>query len=379
MKTDLPLVYIEISRKNLIHNIKALKSLAKKRTQFAVAIKSNAYGHGQNQIAEILEPYVDYFQVNSLAELELLRKTSKKKALLLGYVQYADLAKVIKLNCILAVFSLDTLRALGNITDKTKRAQEIHIAFDAYLGREGVLLADLPQILQEIKKYKYIKLTGIYAHFANIEDITNFTHAQKQINEYNKALKIAGEYGFANLTTHISATSGLMVYEKGDGINPLIRLGLGVYGLWPSEYLKTIKTKSKFILKPVLSYKSKIAQIKVLPVGHTIGYGLTYKTTKETKVAIIPQGYADGVDRGLSNLGQVLIAGTRCPILGRVMMNMFVVDVSHLPKVKIEDEIVIIGVQGRESITAEEIANKLDTINYEVITRISSLLLRIVV
>src|SRR3990172_7225754 len=135
----------------------------------------------------------------------------------------------------------------------------------------------------------------------------------------------------------------------------------------------------KFKLKLVLSWKTKVAQVKILPKGHTIGYGLTYKTTKQTKIAIIPQGYADGFDRGLSNNGEVLIKGTRCKILGRISMNMFAVDVSYLPKVKIEDEVVIIGIQGREEITAEEIAKKSDTINYEITTRISSLLPRVVV
>ena len=147
--------------------------------------------------------------------------------------------------------------------------------------------------------------------------------------------------------------------------------------MWPSENLRK-KYRNKIILKPVLTWKTKIAQIKILPKGNTIGYGLTYKTTKTTKVALIPQGYSDGVDRHLSNKGTVLIRGTKCPILGRVMMNMFSVDVSHLPKVKIEDEVVILGKQGGREISAEEIAKTLDTINYEITTRISSLLPRIV-
>lgn len=382
--SETPLSYVELSKKNLIHNVKQFRNLAKKGTKFSVAIKGNAYGHGQNEVAKIIEPYVDYFQVNSVSELELLRKVTKKPVLLLGYVQKSDLAKAVKFGCILSIFSLEQLKHIYAMAEMCKRTQEIHIPIDAYLGREGFLLKDLPKLFAEIKKCKFIKLTGIYAHFANIEDTTNFSHAQKQINEYQRALDVAKDFGFKDLQTHISATSGLLVYEKNFGINSIIRLGVGVYGMWPSEHLKKMYLpagrhgKNKITLKPVLSWKTKIAQLKIMPAGCTIGYGLTYKTKRETKVAVIPQGYADGVDRGFCNNGFILIGGTRCKILGRISMNMFVVDVSHLPKVKQEDEVVILGIQGKEQITAEEMANRIGTINYEITTRISSLLPRII-
>jgi alanine racemase len=379
MKNSLPLSFVELSEKNLIYNIKQFKSLAKKGTKFSVAIKGNAYGHGLKEVAKILELYVEYFQIDSVEELESLRKVSKKETLVLGYVQDSDLIRAIKLKCIFSVFSIKELRKINALAKKIKIKQKVHIPVDAYLGREGFLLRELPKVFAEIKKCKNIKLTGIYAHFANIEDTTDFSHAQKQITEYEKAVKLSEQFGFKKLKTHISATSGLLVYEKKRGIHPLIRLGIGVYGMWPSSYLQKIYEKKKFYLKPVLSWKTKIAQIKILPKGNTIGYGLTYKTKRETKVAIIPQGYADGFPRALSNKGEVLIHGTRYKILGRVMMNMFVVDVSYIKNVQLEDEIVLLGVQNKEKITAEEIAENSDTINYEVTTRISALLPRIVV
>jgi len=385
MKKVLPLSYIELSKKNVAHNIGQFRKLAKPGTKFSVAVKGNAYGHGLKEMAEILNPLVDYFQIDSIEELESLRGISKKETLILGYVQNSDLEKAIKNKCILSIFSIKQLRDVGKIAKKLKIKQVIHIPVDAYLGREGFLIKNLPEVFKEIKKSKNIKLTGMYAHFANIEDTTDFSHAQKQIAEYEKAKDIASNFGFKKLQTHISATSGLLVYEtclpvgmEEKGINPLIRLGIGAYGMWPSEYLQKIYEKRKFYLKPVLSWKTKIAQIKILPKGNTIGYGLTYKTPKQTKVALIPQGYADGLDRRLSNKGEVLIHGTKCKILGRVMMNMFVVDVNHLKNVKTEDEVVIIGRQGRGQITAEEMADKIGTINYEITTRISALLPRVV-
>ncbi len=384
MKTALS--FIQISKKNLIHNITEFKKLAKNGTKFSVAIKGNAYGHGQNEIAKILNPHVDYFQVDDVEELELLRKITKKAALVLGYVQKEDLAKAIKLGCILSVFSLEQMKHISAMAEMGNTVQEIHLPVDAHLGREGFLLNELSNVFKEIQKYKFIKLAGIYAHFANIEDTPDFSHAQRQIKEYERILKLANEFCFSQsfglgedtLQTHISATSGLLAYEKNKGINPLIRLGIGVYGMWPSNNLRLIYKNTKFSLKPVLSWKTKIAQIKTLAKGSTVGYGLSYKTKKKTKIAIIPQGYADGLDRRFSNNGFVLIGGTRCKILGRVSMNMFTVDVNHLKNVKVEDEVVILGKQGKEEISAEEIGKRIGTINYEITTRISSILPRVI-
>ena len=161
-----------------------------------MAIKGNAYGHGQNEIAKILEPHVNYFQLNSVEELELLQKVSKKKTLVLGYVENSDLSRAIKLGCILTVFSLGQLKELNKVSKKLNKIQEIHIPIDAYLGREGFLWSELPSLFSEIKKCNNIKVSGIYAHFANIEDTSSFSHAQKQINEYKKALELANKFGW---------------------------------------------------------------------------------------------------------------------------------------------------------------------------------------
>jgi alanine racemase len=378
VKKDTPLSYIELSKENLIHNIKQFRNFAKKGTEFSVAIKGNAYGHGESEVASIIKEHIEYFQVNSIEELELLRKVTKKKCFVFGYVQKADIKKAVKLGCILSIFSIEQLVEVEKVISKLKIKQEVHIPVDALLGREGFLLKELPALFQEIKKCKFIQFAGMYAHFANIEDTKDFSHADKQIKEYNKALDMADKAGFKKFHSHISATSGLLVYEKGEGIHPLVRLGIGVYGMWPSKYLKAVYKNFHFKLKPVLTWKTKIGKIKVLPKGATIGYGLTYKTTKPTKVAIIPQGYADGLDRGFSNNGSVLVHGTRCRILGRVHMNMSAIDVNHLKNVKLEDEVVILGLQGKEEITAEEMARRVGTINYEITTRISPLLPRII-
>jgi alanine racemase len=256
----------------------------------------------------------------------------------------------------------------------------------------------LPKIIPELAKLKNIKIEGVYSHFANIEDTADFSHAQKQIDIYTEVIKLFENNGFRNLKKHISATSGVLAWEGkslSDMDTSIVRIGIGTYGVELEQKCLPAKAtlqalragKNKIELKPVLRWVTHIAQIKTLPAGHSIGYGLSYITKKPTTIAVIPQGYADGLTRSLSNKGEVLIGGKRAPILGRVAMNMFVVDVSYIPGVQSEDEVVILGKQGlpelrskagKNQITAEEIAEKMGTINYEVTTHISALLPRII-
>jgi alanine racemase len=373
------LSYIEISKENLLHNFAIMKSLTKNGVKIIAVIKANAYGHGQNEVARVLEEVADYFQVDDLQELQLLRKISTKPTLVLGYIAQDEMTEALGLNGILGIYDEQQILALDKVAKSLGKKAIVHVKIDAYLGRQGVMPEDTKKIAQLLKKCENISVEGIYSHFANIEDTTDFSHAQKQIDSFKKAVKIFEENGFKNLSTHMSASSGIMVWENGQGNSTLVRPGLSLYGMWPSYDLEKRFAKGDFKLKPVMRWVTHIAQVKTVPEGYTIGYGLTYITPKITKVAVIPQGYSDGYDRGLSNKGEVLVGGERCRILGRVAMNMFVVDVSHLDTVKAEDEVVLLGSQGENEITAEELAEKTDTINYEITTRVSPLLPRILV
>lgn len=365
------LSFIELSAKNLHQNIQFFRDTLSPQTKIAVVVKANAYGHGQNDVVKIIEKDVDYFQVDDLQELELLRKVSHKPTFVFGYVAKDELARVAALDGILCIYDTERLILLNVIGETMHKKIKVHIKIDAHLGRQGLFLEEIEAFLEQAKKCPHVVIDGAYAHFANIEDTTDFSHAQKQIKTYHEALKIFTAHGFPNIQTHIASTAGILTYEKNQGIHTIVRLGIGLYGLWPSPALKQSGK-----ITPVLRWVTHVAQVKTMPVGHSIGYGLTYITKKSTKIAVIPQGYSDGYDRGLSNKGEVLIRGTRCPVLGRVAMNMFVVDVTHLEDVEQEDEVVLLGTQGKEKITAEEMAAKIDTINYEVTTRISPLLKR---
>lgn len=378
MKKLAPLSYIEISRDNLIYNVKQFRRLVGAKTKIAGVIKGNAYGHGDKEIAQIIDSYVDYLQVDSIEEAERVKKVSSKPIFIFGYLNDEGIESAIKMKAIISAFDLVHLLKINFIAKNLKTKALVHIPIDSYLGREGIMPEQVENFINEIKKLKNIIIDGIYSHFANIEDTMNRTHAERQIDIYHRCLKLFQTKGYPEIKSHISATSGILSYEKGNNLHNIVRLGIGLYGLWPSDHLEYLN-KRKIILKPVLRWVTHIAQVKLLPANYPIGYGLTYITKKNTKIAIIPQGYADGLSRLQSNNGEVLIRGKKAKILGRIAMNMFVVDVSNIKDVRPEDEVIIIGYQNKNKITAEEIARKTNTINYEIITHINPLLPRIIV
>lgn len=371
------LSFIEISKENLIHNVNVFRKYISPNAKIAAVIKGNAYGHGQNQVACILENYCDYFQIDDFQELELLRKISKKPILVLGYLAKEELEAAIGLDCIFGIWDIERLEIIDSIAKKLGKTQKVHLKIDAHLGRLGILPKELAEFIKVFKKFENISLEAVYSHFSNIEDTEDLSHSRLQMDSLDKARIFLRENGFSEIKKHISSSSGTMVYESVES-GDIVRIGIGLYGMWPSESLRKKYSSNDFELRPVLRWVSHIAQVKTLPAGHPIGYGLSHITKSETKIAVIPQGYSDGYDRGFSNDGQILIRGTRCPVLGRIAMNMFVAEVSHLPEVFQEDEVILIGKQVNERISAEEMAEKLGTINYEITTRITPLLNRVV-
>lgn len=384
MKKNLPLSYIEISKDNLINNIKQFRNLIKSNTKIAAVIKSNAYGHGDKDVAKILTPYIDYFQVDSIEEAERVRSVTKKSILIFGYLDENGVKRAIKIGAVISGFDFVHILKINHIAGILKKKIKIHVPIDSYLGREGIMPSQVENFIVEIKKMKYVDIDGVYSHFANIEDTMNRTHAEKQIEVYHKCVEIFRKNGYPNIKTHISATSGILTYEtilhrqEENNFHNIVRLGVGLYGLWPSDHLEYLN-KKKIILKPILRWVTHVAQVKILPANHPIGYGLTFITKKSTKIAVVPQGYADGLNRALSNNGEFLIKGKKVKILGRVAMNMTVVDVSNIKDVMAGDEVVIIGEQKDSRITAEQIALKMNSINYEVVTKLNPFLPRIIV
>jgi len=362
---------IQVSREALLHNWKALGALAPSKAKKAAVVKGNAYGHGLPETVSVLEDVVDYFQVDDLDELTALRKVTQRSALVLGYIPRSQIGDALELGGEIAVYDTERLSAIEEAGKKLGIRPRIHLKIDALLGRQGILPAEVSGFVAELKRYPTIELAAVYSHFANIEDTTDLTHAHAQTQAFEGAI--------ANLPVHRheSATSGLMAKEGEGSVNDLVRLGVGVYGLYPSSALE--RSHADLGLKAAMRWVSHLAQVKTLPARHPVGYGLTYITAGEMRIGIVPQGYSDGYDRGLSSSGQVLVGGKRCQVLGRVAMNMFAVDLTSVPDAKPEDEVVLLGPQNGETITAEELALRIGTINYEITTRVSPLLPRVVV
>jgi alanine racemase len=231
------------------------------------------------------------------------------------------------------------------------------------------------------KKYRYLgKPLGASTHFANIEDTTSHEYAQFQLENFNELIALLRRSGVAPKIRHTASSAALMLFEKTHF--ELVRPGLAVYGHWPSKetYLSyRLQGKKNNILTPVLSWKTRVTQIKDVPADSFVGYGCSYRTTTPTRLAILPVGYYDGYDRALSNQAYVLIKGKRAPVRGRVCMNLMMVDITDIKGVRLEEEVTLIGREGREALPAEQLAQWAGTINYELLSRLSSNITRITV
>lgn len=370
------LSYIEVSREALVHNLSALRTIAPAGQEFVAVVKGNAYGHGMREVVAALYGNVEGFQVDDLDELRELRHFCDARALVYGYVPISQIEEAVWSEYAeITVYDRDQLSELDRIRKERGGARPLlfSLKIDALLGRQGLLPDEVDGFLEELARYPDLRPVSAYAHYANIEDTTDLTHAEAQEEVFEAAFaKLRAQ--FPAIRRHFSATSGLLTRPI-EG-HCIVRAGIGLYGLYPSAPLA--RSHTELALRPVLRWVSHLAQVKTLPAGHPVGYGLTYRTTRPTKVGIVPQGYSDGYDRGLSSVGEVLVHGTRCPVIGRIAMNMFAIDLSPVPDAVAEDEVVLLGTQGHERITAEEIAAKLGTINYEVVARISPLLPRVI-
>lgn len=370
------LTWAEISRPAAKHNIDTLRKRVGESVLLAPSVKANAYGHNILLFSKLaLESGADWLCVNTLFEADLLRQAGIKAPIyIMGYVLQKDLPEVVRLGCRLVVYNKGTVKGLAQAAKKLHTKALIHLKIETGNHRQGIFREDLEDFIDYAKKFPQIFIEGIATHFANIEDIDDKSPHRRypglQLEKFQKTVADLAKKGLRIPIRHAANSAATLLFPNTHF--ELVRPGIAVYGLWPSEEIKKSVKKSnpRMELRPVLSWKTRIAQIKEIPKGAYVGYGCTFKTSQKTRLAILPVGYYDGFDRGFSNNGYVLIHGQKAPVRGRVCMNITMVDVTKIPQARVEDTVTILGKNGREEITAEALAKMLGTINYEVTTRI---------
>lgn len=370
--------WIEISKSALVHNLQTFRNIVSPSTKVAGIVKSNAYGHGILEISNILaNENIDVLGVNSIEEALLLQKNFPNlPVLIMGEILNKEKYKteLSNENFWIVVSRFEDVKFLSKLNPRPK----IHFKVDTGMSRLGQSGKALVATLKNLSKHK-LPLDGIMTHFASTEDFTEHSYSMLQLGRFLEAIQIAENLGYKNLLRHASASASTMLFENAR--LDMVRIGISLYGLWPSmeTRLSLSMLGKEFHLKPVLTWKTRIVHFQNVPSGTFVGYGSTYKTVYPSKIAVIPVGYYEGFNRRLSNIGYVLIHGERAPIVGRVCMNMSMIDVTHINNVQIGDEVVLIGQSGSEFISADFIAQLTNTINYDVVTSLNSNLPRVVV
>ena len=352
----------EIDLDAIRHNLEIVSHIVKGDTRILGVVKADAYGHGIKEVSKAIVDYVDYFGVASLDEARVLREIGiKKPILVIGAILPQEAEGVLKFNVIQTVSDLGIPRKLSKLATAKNKKIKVHVKIDTGMGRIGFWHEEAVEFIKKIASLKNIIIDGIFTHFPDAEADKIFTH--NQIKNFKRLIENLWANDIYIPVKH-TANSMALVDFKDSHMN-MVRPGLMMYGIYPKQSLM-----KNILLKPALTLKTKITYVKSVPKGRSISYGMTYVTKKPTKIATIPVGYGDGYSRYFSNKAHVLIRGARCPIAGRVCMDMCMVEVGHLKNVKVGEDVILIGSQAGEIIRAEELAKLINTIPYEVLCNI---------
>ncbi len=348
------------------HNLSLAKSVINKDTQLMAVIKADGYGHGANQIAKYCDDVIDRYAVAIPEEGIDLRKAGFTKPInLLGYTHPTQYEDVINYDLIPAIFTLDMAKTLSQKALSMNKTVKIHIKLDTGMSRIG--FADNEKsvdVIKEISLLPNLEVDGIFSHFARADE-KDKSVARSQFERFTNFVNKLKSKGLKIPNCHISNSAAIM--ELSDMNLQIVRSGIITYGLYPSEEMD----KENFKIIPAMELKSQVSFVKTLKAGTPVGYGGTYVTDKETVIATIPVGYADGYPRSLSNKGRVIIKGQSAPIVGRVCMDQFMVDVTCIEGVKQGDEVTLMGKEGEEFISCEELSGLAGSFNYEFVCNIS--------
>lgn len=365
--TDEERVLALIDLDALAFNIKNIRARTKKGTGIIGIIKADAYGHGSVETAEVLlENGADWLAVAVVDEaLNLRRNGIKAPVLLLGYTPELRLEDVINNGFIQTVYSYDIAQKLSKAAVRLGKTAVVHIKIDTGMGRIGYRVnEDAANEIVEISKLPNIEVNGMFTHFSTADEADK-TYTYSQYDKFVKMDAKLKEKGLHIPVRHASNSAGIMDFDN--MMFDMVRPGIILYGAYPSDDVK----KENLMLKPVMSVKTHVSYVKTVETGDYVSYGREYQAPDRRVIATIPVGYADGFIRAYSQGGKVLIRGQYAPIIGRICMDQFMVDVTDINGVKVNDEVVLMGRQGSNEISADDIAAVLKTINYEVFCTLS--------
>ncbi len=375
--------WLEISADSFMHNLRSVYDLRDR--PLMVAVKGNAYGHGLNEIVAVLNntPLVGILAVDAIEEAHQVRQSGwKGEILIIGWLDDEGVRQAIVHDYAIVLPSLEDMRRYSLLAGPLERTLRVHIKVETGTVRLGMTASDALSLLAGgAESRSGVRIVGVYSHYANIEDTTDHRFAHEQLARFQQVLDQIGPDLRSRLMVHFSCSASALVFPE--SLFDLVRLGISAYGYWPSKPVivsfRQHPSQASFTLRPVLSWYSRVAQIKEMPPGTSVGYGLSYRTLTRTRLAVIPVGYYDGYDRHLSNQGLVIIRGQAAPIRGRICMNMFMVEVGHIAGIETGDRVTLIGDDGDNHIDANTLADWAGTIHYEVLSRINPQLPRTVV
>jgi alanine racemase len=297
----------------------------------------------------------------------------------MGYVPLDGLEPVVEHELRPVVYNLETLRRLDELAASRGRRVPVHLKVETGTHRQGIPEADVPEFASLVRRLPGLSLEGLCTHFADIEDTTDHSYAESQVEAFARIHRTLHEASIEVPVRHAACSAAALLFTRTH--LDLARIGISLYGLWPSKetYVSCLERgKPALDLHAALTWKTRIAQVTAVPEGSFVGYGRTFRTTRDSRIAVLPVGYHEGYDRALSGVAHVLVRGRRAPICGRVCMNMCMVDVTDVAAARLEDEVVLLGSQGDERISAEQMAAWAGTISYEIVSRIHPDLPRVV-
>jgi len=365
------LVWAEIDLTNYSYNFQQIRKIVGPKVKIMAVVKANAYGHG---IVEISKKAVElgayYLGVVCLYEALQLREAGiTAPILILNYLDPPNLSRALEKDITITVMDQDALLEADRLGRKLGRKAKIHIKIDTGMHRAGVLAKDAVQFIQSIEKYKNIALEGVFTHFACVDE-KDLSYTQYQLSVFYTLLKKLKELKVSPPLIHTANSAAMLRLPESHF--SMVRPGIILYGLKPSSEFKL-----PFVPKPVMKLKTLVAQVRWIKKGETVGYGRTFTTRSNRRIALLPVGYADGFRRAPYTWKEVLIRGKRAPLIGRVSMDQSTVDVTKVGGISVGDEVVLIGPQGNDVITANEVADWLGTINYEVVAGLAARVVRV--